>query len=154
LRIVRLEEQKEISMWKRIALAAIGIIGLVVMGYLGLILFSLYQERNVLQESKLYYVKAEIGMIEGAVRLFHDANRRYPQNLAELARKPRETANNKPWLIEIPHASPWGSAYQYWVEPGAAGESYKIWTVPDRRTQELLKVTELSNKTDWRTLLR
>jgi len=132
-------------------LAAVAIIGLWAVGYRGLVLFSLYQGRNVLETSKLYYVKADIAGIESAVRLFHERNGRYPQNLTELARKPEDTGNDKRWLIQIP-ASPWGSPYHYQVESGAAGESYKIWTVSDGRTQEELKVTELSNETNWRTM--
>ena len=140
-------------MRKRVILTAVAAIGLVVLGATSLIYYANYPDRDMPDRARLYRARTDIAGIENAVRLFHETNGKYPQTLTELARKPGDTGNDKPWLIEMP-VSPWGGSYHYQVESGPAGESYKIWTVPDRRTQEQVKLAELSNATDWRAIAR
>lgn len=136
-------------MRKRIALPTATAIAVFVAG--GFVLYVNYPDRNLPTKAEFYRAKGDIAGIENAVRLFHERNGRYPRNLEELTRKQGDTTDDNPWLVSMP-ASPWGGAYQYRVQSGPSGESYKIWTVPDAQTQQIVKVAEVSNTTDWRAM--
>ena len=131
-------------MLKRVAvvLAAVGL-GL---GYVGVILHS---ERNMTLKADLFRAKADLTGIANAVRLFHDGNGRYPRDLEELTRSP--AGKDELWRIDVP-TDPWGGAYQYRVQAGPTGDSYKVWVVPDDEVRAAIGTAELSNKTDWRAV--
>jgi hypothetical protein len=132
---------------KRIVITAGAGIGLLALAAAALVFYVNYPDRDMLNMAEVYRAKQDIEGIENAVRLFHEKNKRYPQDLTELTRRDGG-AGNDPWLVELP-VSPWGGAYQYRVQSEPSGQSYRIWTVPDPVTQEALKLAELSNTTDW-----
>jgi len=133
-------------MLKRVAVAVAVAIGLGLV-YFGLILRS---EQHMTLKADLFRAKADLIGIDHAVRLFHDGNGRYPLDLTELTRS--NTDGKEPWLLPRVPTDPWGGAYQYRVQAGPAGESYKVWVVPDKKAQDAVGVAELSNTTDWRAI--
>ena len=52
------------------------------------------------------------------------------------------------FLPRVPK-SPWNTPYHLTIEHTDGGDKIKLWTIPDRRTQERTQMKEFSNETDW-----
>ena len=126
------------------SLIAVTVVSVVVLAVL-VRLYVPFPEKDVLFWSRLYLAQAHIEAIEIAAEAFHSQRDTYPANLADLV-----GAN----LIMKIADDPWGNSYHYEVEHGADGERIRIWTIPDRTTQERIGISELTNRTDWRQILR
>jgi hypothetical protein len=100
--------------------------------------------------SRLYLAKSEIATIETAAESFRKEQGRYPTEPQELV---HPTGRGTQLLNRISD-TPWGGPFHYEVEHGAGGDSIKIWAVPDRKTQDKLGTTELSNRTNWQAVLK
>jgi hypothetical protein len=103
------------------------------------------QDKDLLFWSRLYLAKAHVEAIGIAAEAFHTQRGTYTANLAELV--------GAKLLVKMADA-PWGTSYHYEVEQGRGGEQIRIWTIPDRTTQERIGLSELSNRTDWSQVLK
>jgi Type II secretion system (T2SS), protein G len=137
------------SRWKPIAWIA----GVPALGFVCVMLYLVYQERDQAYWSRLYLAKSEIAAIETAAESFHKDRGSYPTDLQELVHKAGDSGSDRQYLVRIPN-NPWGGSFRYEVEHGASGESIKIWAVPDRKTQDKIGITELSNRTNWQAILK
>lgn len=101
---------------------------------------------------KVYLAKSEITSLEQAIVSYQKEYGTYPTNLGELVNPLVNSGHHRQFLTTIP-SNPWGGPYHYEVERGATGPTVKISTVPDNDTQKRIGVTELSNETNWPTIL-
>lgn len=113
----------------------------------------LFQEHREPYWSRLYLTKSEIEAIAGAAESFRKTNGSYPKNLEALVAQHGVPGQESGYLKKLP-LSPWGSNFQYQIEQGSGGQSVKIWTIPDRATQNELGLSELSNETRWDMILK
>ncbi|HWY23711.1 MAG TPA: type II secretion system protein GspG [Nevskia sp.] len=137
---------------KRIVLKGIGwAVVMAALAFVGLVIVANYSDWDMPNRARLYAVKTDISQIQASLRLFHNANSRYPDDLSELTEGSERSSLTKSWLIELPR-DPWGHPYRYRLEP--SGDRYKIWTTPDSEYQRHTELTELSNNTDWQKVLK
>ena len=139
---------------KFIAWALAAIVGVSAVGFGCVELYLIYQEGDQGYWSRLYRAKSDISTIEIAAESFRREYGRYPSDLAQLVQVARDDGGNKQFLVRIPN-DPWGGSYFYRIERGVnGGQSIKIWVTPDRKTQDKLRATELSNRTNWKSILK
>ena len=141
------------SWWKRIVWVAAVLVGGPTLLFVCLMLISIFQEGDQVYRSRLYLAKFDIAAIESAVVSFHKEYGSYPTDLQELVHATRDGGNGKQFLARIV-PNPWGGPFHYEVEHGPSGESVRIRTVPDRKTQDKTGMTELSNRTNWQAIAR
>jgi hypothetical protein len=132
-------------------IAAIAVmVGATALLFVGVMAFFFFQERDEPYWSRLYLTRQEILDIAVAVEKFRQDQGRYPENLQALL--PDGSANGKGYLKVSRNA--WGTVFFYRVEHGPSGERFKVWTIPDRETQDKLGLSELSNQTAWDAILK
>ena len=136
--------------WKRIAWLIAAVLGSLVLGLVGVMLYMIYQERDQLYWSRLYLARSEISAMDTAAESFRKEHGNYPMELQELV---HPNGGGGQFLSRISDA-PWGGPFHYEVVHGADGDSIKIWAVPDRKTQDKIGITELSNRTNWQANLK
>ena len=75
--------------------------------------------------------RAQIGLFDSPIDLFHMHCNRYPNSLTDLWQSPSDTAMAGNWAgpyLDVAGADPWGNQYQY-VTPGKHNtDSYDIWS--------------------------
>jgi Type II secretion system (T2SS), protein G len=139
--------------WKQIAWLATMVAGVPILMLVCGALYFAYDEGNQVYRARLYRAKYDITAIETAAESFHKRYGSYPTDLQELTNTARYGGDNTRFLTRIA-SDPWGGSFHYAVEHGVNGESIKIWAVPDRRTQDKLRMPEVSNRSDWQAILK
>jgi hypothetical protein len=139
------------AMWKKLRWVVALLIGIPVLGFLCVMLVIYLQERDSVYWGRIAHAKTDIVWIEKAISLYQEKYGRYPHELADLLPGADVAPNDKGFLLRVP-LSPWSTPYHFEIEHSDGGDKIKLWTVPDQKTQERTKLTELSNETDWKHL--
>jgi hypothetical protein len=137
--------------WKRIALVFAAIASCAVLALVSLIVYMLFQEGDQTYWLRLYRAHSDIDALQTATESFRKKMGRNPVSLDELTHP--DGAAGERFLGRLA-SNPWGGPYQSEVEHGAGGDKIKIWTVPDRKTQDKTGLPELSNEPNWRAILK
>jgi hypothetical protein len=134
----------------RVTWVIAAVVGTAVVSVSGLMLYLVFHERDQIYWSRLYLAKSEITALAGAAQSFHKAHGRYPTDLQELVRATADSDGGGPSRGRVPN-DPWGGQFHY--EVGADTKNFKIWVIPDRKTELAIGVNELSNRTNWEAIL-
>jgi len=141
------------SQWTQLGYLTALLAGGAALVFISVVSYIVLDEGDQTYWSRLYLARAQISAIETAVESFHKAYGRYPADLQELVHPARDGDSDEPFLSKIP-PNPWGGPFRYQIERGPTDEGVKIWVIPDSKTQDKLRIYELSNKTRWQAVLK
>jgi hypothetical protein len=136
--------------WRSFLKSFAMLVGVVALAFVCVILRVVFGEWDYAYRSRIARASAEMAVIQFAIDLYAMKYSHSPQELADLASGPGHLPGDACFLPNI-FLSPWNTPYHLEIEHKPDGDKIKLWTVPDRKTQERLHLSKFTNDTIART---
>jgi hypothetical protein len=111
------------------------VVAIPVVLFVGVFLIMVIQEWDSAYKMRVARANSDIRVIGYAAALYAKRYGHFPQQVADLAPGAGHAPGDACFLPMTP-SSPWDTPYQLEIEHTLGGDKIKIWTIPDKKTQD------------------
>lgn len=133
------------AFWKRFLRLLAWFASLAAVLFFLLISIPIVNEWGYRYNSRMARGRADMTAIEIAIGKYVDQHGHFPHEMADLG-PPTWQPHNDAYVLPMVPKSPWNTPYRLEIVHGPNGDKLRLWTVPDKETQERTKMHELSNE--------